>query len=163
MSCWESNQTSQSHTYFPAPQIVLFKAITHLFNVIETESHLIPVLSRGLPKTAGAAKPVISLPTTARTQRAAVQRQSQCRSSQMMMASIWVSLGQALKFLPWYFNFEPALGRFPAQLIPWANSPQAAQGMFCFSVLCVCCFCLITRTSQLLARLEKYSDVPINT
>lgn len=42
-------------------------------------------------------------------------------------------------------------------------SPQAAQGMFCFSVLCVYCFslCLRTRTSQLLAKLEKCTDIPV--
>lgn len=101
--------------------MILFKA-THI-NVTVTKSLLIPGLCRGLPTTAGAAKPVTSRPTTARIQRAAVQRQSRCRSSRMMMASIWVSLGQALMFSPPYFLSQP--WDISQPLVPRAHSPRA--------------------------------------
>lgn len=78
-----------------------------------TKPLLIPVLSRGLPKTADAAKPATSHPTIARTQRAAVRHQSRCRSSQMMMVSIWVSLGQALMLFPQNLIPQVSPGTFP--------------------------------------------------
>lgn len=69
-------------------ELYCLKPYRRVFALVVTESLLISVLSRDLPKSVDAVKPVISHPTTARIRRAAVQHQSLYKSCQMMMASI---------------------------------------------------------------------------
>lgn len=104
-----------------------------------TESLLIPVLFRDLPKTADAAKPVISHPTTARIQRAAVQHRNPYRSFQMMMASIWISLDRTLYFCPSLEPYSLSIPwTFPSLVqarCPWANKENVLLLYFPYALL----------------------------